>query len=452
MAKLPSAKEALARGAALMPQTNIKGLRLVFGKKPKPASTPHNLTLILTSDERLSRCLRLNIQSNRPELSVDNLFGRRPERGGLWIPLTEDTAAILLMVINAAYETDFSWTHLSPIVRTIAQGRQEHPLQDRLNALQWDGKDRFKGFWQRVLGSDDTPLLTAYARVALCGLAARALHPGCPARHVPVLIGPQGAGKGYFLQALVWSESNWGSREETSLYIASGSIEGKDGDALFSMGAWLVEDEECNALRKLGAIGSKSFITRREDTYRPPFGRMNESFPRVALLFGSLNPGQEPFQDPTGYSRLCPVEVVRFDRPALLAERDQIHAQAVAVVRGADIGGDGLLPWFLTEEEKSLQADQWDGILSLDPMEQAIKAWIRGAAPGAEFPRESLLKELSSPPITSSLKRAGDFCRSRGCAQLGRIMRDGVRVNRWQTPLNNPGNPGNPGNEDENDG
>jgi putative DNA primase/helicase len=48
----------------------------------------------------------------------------------------------------------------------------------------------------------------------------------------------------------------------------------------------------------------KNFISKRQDEYRPPYGRFTETFPRQFVFAGSVNPEGPYFKDITGNRRL----------------------------------------------------------------------------------------------------------------------------------------------------
>ena len=55
-------------------------------------------------------------------------------------------------------------------------------------------------------------------------------------------------------------------------------------------GVWLIEVSELDALTKATNSAIKSFITRRNDRFRPPYGKHVVERPRQCVFAGTINP------------------------------------------------------------------------------------------------------------------------------------------------------------------
>jgi predicted P-loop ATPase len=70
---------------------------------------------------------------------------------------------------------------------------------------------------------------------------------------------------------------------------------------------WLIEMSELDALTRAGNSAIKSFLTRRHDRYRPPYGTHVIERPRQCVFAGTINPAGGYLKDPTGTRRFWPV-------------------------------------------------------------------------------------------------------------------------------------------------
>jgi predicted P-loop ATPase len=113
-----------------------------------------------------------------------------------------------------------------------------------------------------------------------------------------VLVGEQGKYKSSFFRFLALND-DWLNDNFSSL----------DGDKAFEKlrGMWIVEMAELQATKRAKDVESiKSFITSRNDSYRPPYARRTELHPRMCVLAGTSNP-VDFLVDKTGNRRFLPV-------------------------------------------------------------------------------------------------------------------------------------------------
>ena len=197
-----------------------------------------------------------------------------------------------------------------------------HPVKEYLSSLTWDENNRVDTLLINYLGAEDTLYTREAIRKTLVGAVGRILDPGSKFDLVLTLVGAQGTGKSTFVNKL---GREWFS--DTFM-----TVTGKEALEQIQ-GAWIIEMAELAGLRKAEIESVKHFITKREDTFRPAYGRVSETYPRQCIFIGTTN-NKDFLKDPSGNRRFMPVDIDPdqalfsvFDD--LDSEIDQIWAEAV---------------------------------------------------------------------------------------------------------------------------
>jgi predicted P-loop ATPase len=165
---------------------------------------------------------------------------------------------------------------ITNIVPVVAKELSYHPVRDYLTALKWDGTKRLDTWLATYLGATGKEqYLTAIGRRFLISAVARISDPGCQVDHVLVTESSQGPGKSSAARKLA-CQDDW-------FTDAMPDVHSKDA-ALQLSGHWIIELAELAALRRTEIEPMKSFITRRVDNFRPPYGRHNISAPRQCVF------------------------------------------------------------------------------------------------------------------------------------------------------------------------
>ena len=147
-----------------------------------------------------------------------------------------------------------------------------------------------------------------------------------------------------------------------------------------------------SALSKADIEAWKAFITRREERYRPPYGKHDVVEKRQCLFIGSTNQ-DDYIKDPTGGRRFWPVKCITIDVEGLAAVRDQLLAEAVVRYRRGERW------WPTAEDEVRFFKPQQEKRLEEDPWLPAIVAWLETRAKDV---REALLRDLGDGRFTVS--------------------------------------------------
>lgn len=259
---------------------------------------------------------------------------------------------------------DPSDTWVMQAIRALAYDRAYHPVQDYLGGLRWDGVNRLDAVAGEVLHArgdeEERRLAVRMVRLWMISAAARALDPGCQVDTSLVLVGPQGLRKSSFFRALAGDP-----------WFADTEIRIGDKDGLQQIhAAWITEWGEIDRITSARHAGEvKAFIARRTDTFRPPYGRITESFQRSCVIVGSTN-SEQFLTDPTGSRRFWCVRVgERIDLELAQRWRDQLWAEAVAALRAGE-------RWWLTSEEDVQREQGAERHRLRDPWEAVVEKYI----------------------------------------------------------------------------
>ena len=179
-----------------------------------------------------------------------------------------------------------------------------------------------------------------------------------------MLEGPQGKQKSEGLRTLVKDEGWFTDRLS---HVAS-----KDA-ALEIAGVQIVEIAEMDALTRATSSAIKSFITRRDDRFRPPYGKHLARLLRQCVFAATINPPADGryLKDKTGGRRFWPVACRgTIDLAGLEATRDQVWAEAVHRFKQGE-------PWWLeTPELEALATAEQALRLVVDRWMDSIAEWL----------------------------------------------------------------------------
>jgi predicted P-loop ATPase len=146
---------------------------------------------------------------------------------------------------------------------------------------------------------------------------------------------------------------------------------GSKDAALATIGVWIIELSELDAISRVERSRVKSFMSRNSDRFRPPYGRRLIDSPRQCVFAGTVN-HFEYLGDETGGRRFWPVTCGAIKLDSLRDNRDQLWAEAVTRYRSGEHW------WLETKKLNEAAAREQDARYQRDAWESEIESYIDG--------------------------------------------------------------------------
>lgn len=310
----------------------------------------------LTSSEEWKGVLRWDVFRQRA-FAVNPIM--RMDAEDIWQGITESDLSGIRVWMETRGVT-VGKLELFDAVMRACRAREVHPLRDWLDALPSVNTAILNRLAERVFGAaDDASNL--FLKMFLIAAAKRVYEPGCQVDTVLVLHGKQGAGKTSFTRALFGNEWVRSQIADLASKDASGGLQG----------FWCVELAELDRVMRAESSTVKEFLTRLFDDFRPPYGRVEQRFPRQCVFVGTTNE-DEFLVDATGGRRYWPIHVESVDLAWLEANRAAIWAAA------RDLARAGARHWLDAEESETIGDKARSGYVSEDGWHDAIEDYCCG--------------------------------------------------------------------------
>lgn len=377
----------------------------------------------------LSSCLSnvFQILSTRPEwrgvVALDEfalkVVKRKPPpySGGAVGEWGDTDDARTAMLLQRQYGFTPSSALIHEAVAVLADSNRFHPVREWLAGLVWDGTPRLEHWLVDFLGAADGEYVRLISKWWPMGAVQRVLRPGCKFDYTLVFEGLQGKKKSAAFDVL------------GGAWFGDTDLDFSNKDSMLALqGKLIYEIPELGALARSDERRQKSFLSRRFDEFRPPYGRGFVKVPRQMVFCGTTNEW-EWNKDPTGGRRFWPVacEVEEIDVEGLAAVREQLFAEAYKLIR------DGERYWPTAEEQKRLFDPEQLKVEQPDALVDALHDWVYGRTglfSLADAAMDGL--KLDASKLTRDLQtRIGIALRKLGCTRVER--RNGM-TRFWYKP------------------
>ena len=240
---------------------------------------------------------------------------------------------------------------VSQAVRLVASRNVRNEPKEWMESLKWDENARVGTFFHDAFGTDGTDYAKTIGENFWISIIARIFSPGCQMDNMVVLEGDQGIGKSRALRTLGGS---W--------YIAvMESVMSKDFFMVLP-GSLIVEVAELDSFRKAEISRIKQVVSVPYDSYRIPYGREKETFPRMCVFIGTTNE-KEYLKDYTGARRFWPIRCGKINQGYIESDREQFFAEALTLYKKGTEWWK-TMPETKIEQEERREIDPWEKPIS----------------------------------------------------------------------------------------
>lgn len=251
------------------------------------------------------------------------------------------------------------------ILDEMSKDNAYHPLEEWFDSLEWDGKDRLPEVAGSVKVRDDYkeiwPVYLTHWLIQ-CVQAVKGWRKPQMMRNVLVLQGEQDVGKTTWLSKFVDVDF---FKEGVQLALHGNNAKDSVINATKYPIIELGELDSTFSKSESGAL--KAFLSMSTDSYRAPYGRRTEEWPRCTSFCASVN-RLDFLIDETGSSRFWPVEVESIDWKAQI-DMAQVWAQLVHMHAQGH-------KWDLSIEHKVIRKEQEKHFTVVDEAEESIISYL----------------------------------------------------------------------------
>ena len=364
--------------------------------------------------------VRYNLRAMQPEVSTG---------GGPWTKTTDRSRADVRRVVAGKFAYRLAGKRETAPLRYGRDSWDEHlnallyhrevdPFKAWLEALpEWDGTGRLAKLLPDCLGAADGPLTRWAGAYLTLGAVQRTYDPGCLLREIPIIIGPQRAGKSQLLSNLLPPEHpDWFSDSVCVSDPNQKRIEGM-------LGRVIVELSELTGFRRAELEALKAFISRRDDgATRLAYRRDPETALRRCILVGTSNDQECLPNDPSGNTRFVPIACGEGSHvePYLDARRVQLWAEGLAIYRKGERAN-------LPRSMMRLQAEHGELHRRKDMVIEDAVAALAGEGP-------LTIKEICRSTLTdpSHGRRMADALHLAGWTSKQERLPNGARAYLWR--------------------
>ena len=252
-----------------------------------------NYRTVLLHDPYLKGAFRLNMFTDKIDITKDLGWYRESDN------LTDVDLKFLVLYFEKHYGLA-NEKRIDDAIKVVANENRYHPVQDYLNALQWDGVERIPYGLHHFLGAEVSNYTYEVMRLFMMGTISRVFRPGIKFEVMLCLVGGQGAGKSTLLRFLAMND-DWFTDD----------LKKMDDDNVYRklQGHLIVEFPEMVAILNAKNVeDTKSFMSRQKDTYKTPYDKHPKDHKRQCVFAGSSNSLDFLPMDRSGNRRFLPIQ------------------------------------------------------------------------------------------------------------------------------------------------
>lgn len=288
-----------------------------------------SLSSIAADPEKLIESLVAWMHMNHP-MKKNNITGKLENANG---ELTKEIMNSIYLQARASFNTPNVTYDLIERIMFSTFIPQYHPIKDYIES---NRHRNTTGNIDRIISSIKTPTECANFFVRKWLISLIAAIEGYPVRLVLALVGAQLTGKTEYFRRLL--------PEKLKKYYGESKMDAGKDDELLMTQKLIIMDDEMSGKNKTDEKRFKDLTSKHTFSLRAPYDRSNMDYRRLAVLCGTSN-DKEVINDPTGNTRILPIEVISIDHEAYNAiDKDELFMEMVRVYEGGE-------NWNFTKEE-----------------------------------------------------------------------------------------------------
>lgn len=267
--------------------------KLEFTQRGEVRQSAGNYRVVLLNDPKLKGAFRLNMFTDKIDITKDLGWYRESDN------LTDVDLKFLVLYMEQHYGLS-NEKKIDDAIKVVANENRYHPVQDYLNALQWDKVERIRYALHHFLGAEINNYTYEVLKLFMLGTISRVFRPGIKFEVMLCLVGGQGAGKSTFFRFFAMCD-DWFTDD----------LKKMDDDNVYRklQGHLVVEFPEMVAILNAKNVeDTKSFMSRQKDTYKTPYDRHPKDHKRQCVFAGSSNSLDFLPMDRSGNRRFLPIQ------------------------------------------------------------------------------------------------------------------------------------------------
>lgn len=339
------------------------------------------------------------------------------ERGRVHEITDDDVIQMHHLVVRHFQIHNLSIDSVHNAIRVYAAENKRNEPREWLESLKWDGVSRIDLYLKNYLNAQDSDYTRCASGNWWKGIAARIFKPGCQLDSMIVLVGKQGCGKTSSMKAV---GGDWHTEASASIM---------DKDFFMSLqGKLIVEISEMDAFSKAEKTTVKRVVSTSTDRFRAPYARLPQDHPRQCVFAGTTNVHRF-LSDETGGRRFWPIEIGQVDVDAIMRDRNQLFAEAVARFKAGEAWHIMPVDETVEMQERHRHDDAWEA-----PIQRWLAGRVDAEATLVDVARGALQIDTGRLDINSQ-RRIAAILTMNGWQQKSVTASDGKRPIRvWVKP------------------